>query len=86
MPTFSFRGQGGSVYHGAYSRIPLEVRGQFVCSGPQPVGDGGVPEWVAAAFEQMPHVTTISVSSDTDGAVWTRMKGASEGSPPVAAG
>lgn len=72
--TFALKGHAGTIYHGAHSRTPLEIRGHFHIQGPQPVGDGGVPKWVSDAFDAMPHMTRIALSSKTGGVVWSRIE------------
>lgn len=72
--TFAMRGNKSEVYHGAHSRTPLEIRGSFSMSGPQPVGDdGGVPTAVAEIFRAMPHCQTISLGNEKGGVVYSRL-------------
>jgi hypothetical protein len=81
--TFLMRGpkSDAQVFHGAHSRSPLEIRGQFSMTGPQPVGDGGVPKWVADLFESMPDLKQVALSTDKRGVVWSRLSDESKETP-----
>lgn len=75
MIVLAMEGSKGKKIHGAYSMRPLEIKGNFHCSGPQPIGcDGGVPEWVANVFDSFPHLNQIALSGENSGVVWTRME------------
>ncbi|MEJ7932535.1 hypothetical protein WG922_21375 [Ramlibacter sp. AN1015] len=75
MTKFLLKGSKAIRYHGAHSRVPLEIMGKFTLSGPQPVdNDGGVPEAIHAMFEARPGLHRIALSTkDGGGVVWTRI-------------
>jgi hypothetical protein len=70
-----FQGKGGKerVFHGAHSRTPLKIQGNFHAQGMQPVQDaGGVPGWAADLFDSRPDLMQIALSMKSGGVVWTR--------------
>jgi hypothetical protein len=73
MPTFAMKGNTAKLFYGAYSRTKLVISGTWHMSGPQPVGDGGVPQWVADLMESRPDIQQVAVSTKTGGAIWSRM-------------
>lgn len=48
-------------YHGSHGHGGLKISGNFWLSGPQRVGEGGVPEEVAALFRALPDVRLIAL-------------------------
>lgn len=70
---FTLKEFNGKRFHGSYSRTPLEIRGTFHLQGPQPIGEGGVPEYIAEIFEKLPELENIALSYKTGGVIWTRM-------------
>lgn len=75
MLTFALRGNTRPQLHASYSCTPLEVKGHFHMSGPQPVSNnGGAPEWVAQVLRDHPDVEAIAVCREHGGVVWQRMK------------
>lgn len=73
MAIFAMKGHHGPLFHGSHSTKSLEIRGQFHCSGPQPVGEGGCPQWVADIFDRLPKLDRIALDGDGRGVVWTRI-------------
>jgi len=74
MIAFSLRGDKCRKVGSSYSRAPLEIKGLFHLTGPQPVGvDGGAPTWVADLFDSNPEIKHIAISTDKDGIVWNRI-------------
>ena len=73
MTTFALKGHRGKLYHGEHFGTPLEFRGSFRMSGRQPVGDGGVPEWVDRLMEANPDIQKIAISSIGSGVIWSRI-------------
>lgn len=72
--TFAMKGGTGKRVHGAYSRSPLEIKGHFTMSGPQPIDDeSGCPQWVADLFDQHPDIQRVALSGDEWGAVFSRI-------------
>lgn len=70
---FAMKGSKSVIFYGSHSSRPLEIRGHFYCSGPQPVSDaGGVPTWVAELFNATPELKTIALSTTSGGSVWSR--------------
>lgn len=55
------------VFHGAHSRSGIEVTGHWSTQGPQPVGEGGVPQWVADAFDADPRLMQVALSGEHEG-------------------
>jgi hypothetical protein len=77
MTTFLLKGhKAKEVFHGSHAVTgTLEIRGNWSMSGPQPVGDGGVPECVAQVFRSMPAVTRIALQGENGaGSVWQRVE------------
>jgi hypothetical protein len=76
MPTtFAMKGHKGKLYHGSHSRTPLDFKGTWSMRGPQPVGDGGVPQWVDDLMEACPDIQQIAISSIDGGVIWSRIEG-----------
>lgn len=73
MTTFALKGHKGKLYRGEHSQTPLEFRGMFHMTGCQPVGDGGVPEWVDKLMEAYPDIQQIAISSTESGVIWSRI-------------
>ena len=73
MAIFAMKGHAGPLFHGSHSARPLEIRGSFYCSGPQPVEDGGCPQWVADIFDRLPGLERIALDGDGRGVVWSRL-------------
>ena len=73
MTIFAMKGHAGPLFHGSHSTKPLEIRGSFHCSGPQPVEDDGCPQWVADIFDRLPGLERIALDGNGRGAVWSRM-------------
>lgn len=73
MTTFALRGHKGKLYRGEHSGGPLKFTGAFHMSGLQPVGKGGVPEWVDRLMETNPDIQQIAISSTESGVIWSRI-------------
>ena len=72
--TFLLKGnKTAERFYGQHSRTPLEIKGHWSMSGPQAVGEGGVPECVAEVFRAFPHMKSIALGTDTHGVVWQRL-------------
>ncbi len=72
MTIFALRGNKEKQIHGSHSHAPIECRGSFHMSGPQPVS--GLPEWLVKLFEGNDTIRQVSVSTDNYGVVYTRME------------
>jgi len=72
VTTFSMRGNTEKKLHGDHSAQPVEITGQFVMSGPQPVS--ALPEWVVKAFDEIPEIMLLAINTDTRGVVYRRME------------
>jgi len=74
MPThFATKRYDGRLIHGAHSINSLEIRGVFNIQGPQPICEGGAPEWVADLMDRYPEIQDIAISSEKGGVVWSRI-------------
>jgi hypothetical protein len=71
--TFALKGHKGKLYHGSHSRTPLEFRGTWNMTGRQPVGDGGVPQWIDELMEANPDIQQIAISTNDGGVIWSRI-------------
>ena len=75
MITGALKGYKGRTCHSAHSYKPVEIRGHFNMQGPQVCGgEGGVPDWVVAAFDANPKSQTIAANTEKHGTVWQRPK------------
>ena len=79
MMRMALRGYKGQRFYSSFSRGPLEIKGMFWASGPQPVGgEGGVPQDIADLFDSRPDLKTISLEWTAEGqtcaVVYSRMK------------
>jgi len=61
-------------YYGAYSSIPLTIRGYFSILGPQ--SEKNVPELVDQLFKTIPSLDQVALNTIESGAVYTRRGGA----------
>ena len=86
MAIFAMKGHAGPLFHGSHSARPLEIRGSFYCSGPQPVEDGGCPQWVADIFDRLPGLERIALDGDGRGVVWSRLLPDNDGANRAAEG
>ena len=83
---FSMKGNTQRQVHGAHAHGPLEIKGHFTASGPQPVdNDGGCPQWVADLLDQHPDIQRVALSGDKWGVVWQRMPSNAGDNPAGAA-
>jgi NaMN:DMB phosphoribosyltransferase len=72
---FALKGSDARQVHGSHAHGPLEIKGRFTSSGPQPIdNDGGCPEWVADLLDQFPDIQQVALSGDKWGVVWQRMR------------
>jgi hypothetical protein len=71
---FLMSGSKAKAFHGTYSRTRLDIRGTHSLSGPQPIGEGGVPQWVADAFDAHPGLMQIALNGEDRGAVYSRLE------------
>ncbi len=75
MSEFYAKGYEGRIFHGAYSSWPLQIKGSFQFSAPQPVNDGGgVPVWAAKMFDECPDLDQIALSGEKRSVVYSRIK------------
>jgi hypothetical protein len=71
MTTFALRGNTEKKIHGSYSSSPIECRGAFHMSGPQPASS--LPKWLVQLFEDF-DIQQLSLSTKDGGIVYTRME------------
>jgi hypothetical protein len=71
---FAMKANTKPQVHGSHAHGPLEIKGRFTSSGPQPIGtDGGCPQWVADLLDQHLDIQQVALSGDKWGVVWQRM-------------
>jgi hypothetical protein len=60
-------------YHATYLTGDLEITGWFQMSGPQAVGDSGVPEYIAEIFRNNSKIDTIAIQYEKNSVIYRRM-------------
>lgn len=72
MTTFALKGFKGQTFRGSHAIGELEIRGRWYAEGNQPIGDGGVPKWVADLFDSDEAIHKVAISGTKSSHVWTR--------------